>query len=157
MTAEYCFQGLENRQWDYCCHILICMVRTMVRSLRFTLPDFKSANVICPEVKNYLHYSATLSLLNSMHKQSNSKEIECSALVCFNVCIIQSEDHYSFFSYALIFFSKVSIILRFFSQHSRTPFIFLSKHSSLDSTSASLDFISWPNLASISSSLDFIS
>ena len=45
-------------------------------------------NVICPEVKNYLHHSATLSLLNSMHKQSNSKEIECNALLCFNVCII---------------------------------------------------------------------
>ena len=40
MTAEYCFQGLENQQWDYCCHVLICMVKTMVRSLRFTLTDF---------------------------------------------------------------------------------------------------------------------
>ena len=47
MIAEYCFQGLKNQQWDYCCHVLICMVKTMVRSLRFTLTDFKSANVIC--------------------------------------------------------------------------------------------------------------
>ena len=25
------------KQWDYCCHALICMVKTIVRSLRFTL------------------------------------------------------------------------------------------------------------------------
>ena len=26
-----------RKQWDYCCHILICMVKTIVCSLRFTL------------------------------------------------------------------------------------------------------------------------
>ena len=26
-----------RKQWDYCCHVLICMVKTIVRSLRFTL------------------------------------------------------------------------------------------------------------------------
>lgn len=26
-----------GKQWDCCCHILICMVETIVRSLRFTL------------------------------------------------------------------------------------------------------------------------
>ena len=25
------------KQWDCCCHALICMVKTIVRSLRFTL------------------------------------------------------------------------------------------------------------------------
>ena len=28
-----------RKQWDYCCHVLICMVKTIVRSLRFTLTD----------------------------------------------------------------------------------------------------------------------
>lgn len=26
-----------QKQWDYCCHTLICMVQTIARSLRFTL------------------------------------------------------------------------------------------------------------------------
>ena len=25
------------KQWDYCCHALICVVKTIVHSLRFTL------------------------------------------------------------------------------------------------------------------------
>ena len=29
-----------RKQWDYCCHVLICMVKTIVRSLRFTLTEF---------------------------------------------------------------------------------------------------------------------
>ena len=31
-----------RKQWDYCCHVLICMVKTIVRSLRFTLTGFFS-------------------------------------------------------------------------------------------------------------------
>ena len=29
-----------RKQWDYCCHVLICMVKTIVRSLRFTLTGY---------------------------------------------------------------------------------------------------------------------
>ena len=28
-----------RKQWGYCCHVLICMVKTIVCSLRFTLTD----------------------------------------------------------------------------------------------------------------------
>ena len=28
-----------KKQWDYCCQVLICMVKTKVRSLRFTRTD----------------------------------------------------------------------------------------------------------------------
>ena len=31
-----------RKQWHYCCHVLICRVKTIVRSLRFTLTGFKS-------------------------------------------------------------------------------------------------------------------
>ena len=29
-----------RKQWDYCCHVLICMVKTIVRRLCFTLTDY---------------------------------------------------------------------------------------------------------------------
>ena len=32
-----------RKQWDYCCHVLICMVKTIVRSLRFTLTGVKQS------------------------------------------------------------------------------------------------------------------
>ena len=28
-----------RKEWGYCCHVLICMVKTIVCSLRFTLTD----------------------------------------------------------------------------------------------------------------------
>ena len=37
-----CLLGLENKLWDYFCHILICMVKTIVHSLGFTLTTFKN-------------------------------------------------------------------------------------------------------------------
>ena len=27
-----------RKQWDYCCHVLICMVKTLIRKLRFPWP-----------------------------------------------------------------------------------------------------------------------
>ena len=31
-----------RKRWDFCCHVLICMVKTIVCSLRFTLTNFVS-------------------------------------------------------------------------------------------------------------------
>ena len=33
-----------RKQWDYCYHILICQVKTIICSLRFTLTDLKMVN-----------------------------------------------------------------------------------------------------------------
>ena len=38
LTADYCFR--VRKQWDYCCHVLICMVKTIVCRLCFTLTDY---------------------------------------------------------------------------------------------------------------------
>ena len=35
-----------RKQWDYCCHVLICMVKTIVCSLRFTLTDSGDSQII---------------------------------------------------------------------------------------------------------------
>ena len=43
-TAEYRFVRFR-KQWDHCSHVLICMVKTIVRSLRFTLPPMVDKNV----------------------------------------------------------------------------------------------------------------
>ena len=34
-----------RKQWDYCCHVLIYMVKTIVRSLRFTLTGIKISHL----------------------------------------------------------------------------------------------------------------
>ena len=43
-SAEYRFVRFR-KQWDHCSHVLICMVKTIVRSLRFTLPPMVDKNV----------------------------------------------------------------------------------------------------------------
>ena len=43
-SAEYRFVRFR-KQWDHCSHVLICMVKTVVRSLRFTLPPMVDKNV----------------------------------------------------------------------------------------------------------------
>ena len=43
-TAEYRFVRFR-KQWDHCSHVLICMVKTIVHSLRFTLPPMVDKNV----------------------------------------------------------------------------------------------------------------
>ena len=36
-TADCLRTIVFRKQWDFCCHVLICMVKTIVCSLRFTL------------------------------------------------------------------------------------------------------------------------
>ena len=50
-SAEYRFVRFR-KQWDHCSHVLICMVKTIVRSLRFTLPPMVDKNVKYADRKN---------------------------------------------------------------------------------------------------------
>ena len=48
-----------RKQWDYCCHVLICMVKTIVRSLRFTLTGLiiiPNSLILSVNVSTYLSY-----------------------------------------------------------------------------------------------------
>ena len=43
-SAVYRFVRFR-KQWDHCSHVFICMVKTIVRSLSFTLPPMVDKNV----------------------------------------------------------------------------------------------------------------
>ena len=61
-----------RKQWDNCCHILICMVKTIVHSLHFTLTDFTTdtevdnINITSPRgIKNWNRVLAYFSYLST--------------------------------------------------------------------------------------------
>ena len=43
-----------RKRWDFCCHVLICMVKTIVCSLRFTLTNFVSQQQKNTELAGFL-------------------------------------------------------------------------------------------------------
>ena len=55
-----------RKQWHYCCHIVICMVKTIVRSLRFALTGVRGVR------SNPLNYSQTRSSVLVANKLMNS-------------------------------------------------------------------------------------
>ena len=98
-SVKCSLQTYCGKQCDNCCHILICMVKTIVRSLHFTLTDFATdtevdnINITSPRgIKNWNRVLAYFSYLSTkqwpalvtcdLWRVFCTCQISCFTLIC---------------------------------------------------------------------------